>query len=161
MLESAGLLSCFQAGFRKGRGVSDQLVRLSQNVWDGYQRREKTCLVLFDFERAFDTVWHDGLLSKLIEMGVSRTVVRWVQEWLKNRLYWVRVDGVRGRARLFRQGLPQGSVLSPLLFLVYINLDNKPSCHTVSNARSKSNNTKQVFSRRWYPSQTFCDKRTN
>ena len=91
MLENAGLLSCFQAGFRKRRGVSDQLVRLSQNVWDGYQRREKTCLVLFDFERAFDTVWHDGLLSKLGEMGVSRTVIRWVQEWLlKNRLYWVR-----------------------------------------------------------------------
>ena len=67
------------------------MVRLSQNVWDGYQRREKTCLVLFDFERASDTVWHDGLLSKLGEMGVSRTVIRWVQEWLlKNRLYWVR-----------------------------------------------------------------------
>jgi ribonuclease HI len=121
VLERAGWLSVYQAGFRKGRSVNDQLVRLSQAVWDGYQRREKTCLVLYDFERAFDKVWHDGLLLKLIGAGVSRTMVRWVQEWLKNRLSWVRVEGVRGRSKLFQQGLPQGSVLSPLLFLVYIN----------------------------------------
>ncbi|MEL6479795.1 MAG: reverse transcriptase family protein, partial [Pseudomonadota bacterium] len=121
VLESAGLLSEFQAGFRKGRGVTDQLIRLSQSVWDGYQKREKTCLVLYDLERAFDRVWHDGLLLKLLDAGLSRTMVRWVQEWLKNRLGWAKVEGVRGRRKLFREGLPQGSVLSPLLFLVYIN----------------------------------------
>ena len=101
--------------------MSDQLVRLSQCIWDGYQRREKTSLVLFDLARAYDRVWHDGLLLKLTEVGVSLTMVRWVQEWLKNRLCWVKFDGVRSRSRLFRQGLPQGSVFSPLLFLVYIN----------------------------------------
>ena len=121
MLENAGWLSGMQAGFRKGRGVLDQLLRLSQSVWDGYQRREKTCLVLFDLARAFDRVWHDGLLLKLLDAGVGRTMVRWLQEWLKNRLYWVRVDGVRSKSKLFKQGLPQGSVLSPLLFLVYVN----------------------------------------
>ena len=121
VLESAGALSVFQAGFRRGRGVTDQLVRLSQCVWDGYQRREKTSLVLFDLARAYDRVWHDGLLLKLIDAGLSRTMVRWVQEWLKNRLCWVKFDGVRSKSRLFRQGLPQGSVFSPLLFLVYIN----------------------------------------
>ena len=120
-LESAGWLSVYQAGFRKGRGVNDQLIRLSQAVWDGYQRREKTCLVLYDFERAFDRVWHDGLLMKLCGTGVSRTMMRWLQAWLSNRLYWVRVEGVQGRTRKFKEGLPQGSVLSPLLVLVYIN----------------------------------------
>ena len=121
VLESGGKLSRFQAGFREGRGVSDQLVRLSQSIWDAYQEREKTCLLLYDFERAFDRVWRDGLLLKLVEAGVSRPVVRWVQEWLKNRLAWVKVDGVRSKGRRFAQGLPQGSVLSPLLFLVYVN----------------------------------------
>jgi len=121
VLESRGWLSEWQAGFREGRGVNEQLVRLSQTVWDGYEERRKTGLMLFDFERAYDRVWRDGLLQKLAGCGLSRTMVRWIQEWLKNRLYWVRVDGVWGKRKRFQQGLPQGSVLSPLLFLVFIN----------------------------------------
>ena len=120
-LESGGWLSQYQAGFREGRSVNDQLVRLSQSIWDGYQEKEKTGLILYDFERAYDRVWRDGLLLKLVEAGVGRTLVRWVQAWLANRLAWAKVEGERSRARLFQQGLPQGSVLSPLLFLVYIN----------------------------------------
>ena len=99
-LESDGWLSVFQAGFRKGRGVNDQLVRLSQAVWDGYQRCEKTCLVLYDFERAVDRVWHDGLLWKLLGAGLSRLMLRWLQAWLSNRLYRVRVEGVWMRTKL-------------------------------------------------------------
>ena len=121
VLEEGGRLSRFQAGFREEKGVGDQLVRLSQAVWDGYQRREKTGLVLYDFERAYDRVWRDGMLWKLARMGVSVRMVRWVQEWLKNRMAWVRVEGVRGKARRYQQGLPQGSVLAPILFLVFIN----------------------------------------
>ena len=121
MLEKNGWLSACQAGFRAGMSVNDQLVRLSQCIWDGYELREKTGLVLYDFARAFDRVWRDGLLWKLSDCGVSSTYVRWVQAWLSNRIVWVKVDGVRSRRRLFRQGLPQGAVLSPLLFLVYVN----------------------------------------
>ena len=121
VLESAGYFSRFQAGFREGRGVNDQLVRLTQSIWDAYQKREKVSLLLYDFERAFDRVWRDGLLLKLIEAGVARPIVRWVQEWLKYRLAWVKMDGVRSKEKMFAQGLPQGSVLSPLLFLVFIN----------------------------------------
>ena len=121
VLESGGVLSRFQAGFREGRSVNDQLVRLSQSAWDGYQGRLKTSLMLYDLYRAYDRVWRDGLLFKLASVGVSHTMVRWVQVWLSNRLAWVKCDGVRSKARLFQQGLPQGSVLSPLLFLVFVN----------------------------------------
>ena len=120
-LESRGWFSNWQAGFREGRSVDDQLVRLAQEIWDGFQAREKTALVLFDFARAYDRVWRDGLLWKLVGAGVGARMVRWVQGWLANRLAWVNVEGVRSEPRLFQQGLPQGSVLSPLLFLVFIN----------------------------------------
>jgi len=121
MLEKNGALSECQAGFREGRGVNDQLLRLSQSVHDAFQRREKSGLMLFDLSRAYDRVWRDGLLWKLCEVGISAGLVRWLQVWLSNRIAWVKVNGIRGRRRLFAQGLPQGSVLSPLLFVVYID----------------------------------------
>ena len=74
--------------------------------------------MLFDLSRAYDRVWWVGLLCKLCDAGVSVGIVRWLQVWLSNRIAWVKVNGVRSRRCLFRQGLSQGSVLSPLLFLV-------------------------------------------
>ena len=53
--------------------------------------------------------------------GISKGLVRWTQSWLANRMMWVKVEGTRSKGRFFQQGLPQGSVLSPLLFLIFIN----------------------------------------
>jgi len=61
------------------------------------------------------------VLWKLCDAGVSVQMVRWIQAWLANRQYWVNVGETRSQTRLFQQGLPQGSVLSPLLFLVFVN----------------------------------------
>ena len=62
------------------------MVRLSQEVWDGFQERKKTGLVLFDFERAYDKVWRDALLYKMCKMGVHFRMIRWIQGWLSNRI---------------------------------------------------------------------------
>ena len=119
LLEKDNVFHKCQAGFREGRGVDDQLLRLSQIVYDGFQRREKSGLMLFDLSRAYDRVWRDGLLWKLCDAGVSVGIVRWLQVWLSNRIAWVKVNGVRSRRCLLRQGLSQGSVLFSLLFLVF------------------------------------------
>ena len=121
VFESRGLLAEEQAGFRAGRTTTDQVLALSQDVSDGFQERKRTVLVTLDYAKAFDTVWRDGLLWKLVEMGVDARLVRWVQEWLVNRQAWVRLGAERGKAVQIKQGLPQGAVLSPLLFLAYIN----------------------------------------
>jgi ribonuclease HI len=121
VMESKGLLCQEQAGFRATRSVEDQLLRLSQDIMDGFQARERTVMALFDFAKAYDKVWRTGLLHKLLEMGLSVTMVKWVRAWLANRLATVMIDQEESQSVLMREGLPQGSVLSPLLFLVFIN----------------------------------------
>ena len=78
-------------------------------------------LVLLDYEKAYDKVWRDALIYKMLKIGVSATLIRWIQCWLSNRMAWVEFNSTASKKKLFRQGLPQGSVLSPILFLIYIN----------------------------------------
>jgi hypothetical protein len=120
-LENSDQLCEQQAGFRPFRSIEDQLLRLYQDVSDGFERRERTVLATFDYAKAYDRVWKVGLLKKLTLLGLGNATVRWIRSWLEQRRAWVTVGQVDGERRLFREGLPQGAVLSPLLFLVYIN----------------------------------------
>ena len=123
MAETSGWWCPEQAGFRKLRCTEDQVLRLTQSISDGFQSRpaQRTVVALLDFSKAYDTVWREELLGDLVEAGVPKRFVLWLRGFLRNRQACVRIDGVQGRYRCFRQGLPQGSVLAPLLFLFYIN----------------------------------------
>ena len=77
--------------------------------------------MIFDYSKAYDTVWRIGLLQKTLDIGVTLCFVQWTTAWLTNRIARVQFNGVTGRCRIFKEGLPQGSVLSPLLFVLYIN----------------------------------------
>jgi hypothetical protein len=76
---------------------------------------------LFDYSKAYDKVWRSGLLAKIQKAELPMAYVRWVKSWLVNRQPRARVDGEMVRTRIFKEGLPQGAVLSPILFLVFIN----------------------------------------
>ena len=78
-------------------------------------------MTLFDFSKAYDRVWRTGLLQKMHLLGIPPRFLVWIGAWLTNRQARVRVNAKVGRARTFKEGLPQGSVLSPLLFVIYIN----------------------------------------
>ena len=122
-LEDQRRISPYQAGFRAGRSTTDQCLRLSQHVSDGFQSKppKRTLLTLFDYSRAFDTVRRTALLRKLLDKEVPQGYVRWVRAWLVNRQARVRADGALSRVRVFREGLPQRAVLSPLLFITFVD----------------------------------------
>ena len=110
-----------QAGFRKGRSTTDQIACLVNDIEAAFQRKEKFGVVYIDLTAAYDTVWHRGLYLKLLQTIPDVKLVKFIMLMLQNRsFYVVTSSGARSRKRQLRNGLPQGSVLAPILFNVYI-----------------------------------------
>jgi hypothetical protein len=127
LLESRGLLSCDQAGFRKHHSCEDQVLRITQAISDGFQVNPslRTVLALLDYSKAYDRVWREELVLMMADMGIPAGITRWVWSFLQNRQANVSFNNTECRRRPIRQGLPQGSVLAPLLFLIYIDSVSK------------------------------------
>jgi ribonuclease HI len=123
LAESRGLLVEDQAGFRGQRSTEDQILRITQSIDDGFQAVPalRSALALLDFSKAYDTVWRLDLLNALMEAGIPFPYIRWIRGFLTNRQGRVRLNSAVSDFKLFREGVPQGSVLSPLLFLFVIN----------------------------------------
>ena len=119
-LESGGLLSPFQLGFRKGKEAIDGGWRLTHEVIQALQTRQLIQAVSFDIQSAYDTVWHEGLLEKMQRMGIDSYLINWTRSFLSDRQGVLEIGSARHEA-LIECGVPQGSPLSPTLFLIYIN----------------------------------------
>jgi ribonuclease HI len=120
-LEEESIILPEQAGFRSYRCTEDQTTHLAQVIEDAFQAQKVVLAVFIDLQKAFDKVWKDGLLVKLKRSGISGNMYKWVRSYLHNRRARVLVDGRYSRKVLLRHGVPQGGVLSPTMFVLFIN----------------------------------------
>ena len=116
-----GQLTADQAGFRPGRSCCDQLLNLTQFIEDGFERKEITGAVFVDLTAAYDTVNHRLLLLKIAKTTKNSKMTGMIESLLKNRRFFVEMDGKKSRWKNQKNGLPQGSVLAPTLFNIYTN----------------------------------------
>ena len=120
-LEKCGLCSDFQYGFRSSRSTADLLTVVSDRIARNFNRSGATRAVALDISKAFDRVWHAGLLHKLKSYVISGQIFGLIFSFLSNRRLQVILDGKSSQGHPVNAGLPQEYILGPTLFLLYIN----------------------------------------
>jgi hypothetical protein len=120
-LETNGIFTEVQSGFQTQRSTMDQLVRLESYVREAFIRREHVVVILFDLEKAYDTMWKYGILRDLHATGLRGRFPKFIAQFLSNRQFKLRVGLCLSDLYQQEMGVPQGSILSVTLFIIEIN----------------------------------------
>ena len=120
-LHSNNLLFNYQSGFRSGHSTNFQLIDIFHHICQSFDEKQYSCMIFCDMSKAFDKVWHKGLLFKLRQNGIKGKLLAWISNYLSSRKQRVKINSATSSLLSVNAGVPQVSVLGPLLFLVYVN----------------------------------------
>ena len=120
-LEKCGLFSDFEYGFRSSQSTADLLTIVSDRIARAFNKSGATLALALNIFKLFDRIWHAGLLHKLKSYGISGQIFGLISSFLSNRRLRVIVDGKSSQEYPVNAGVPEGSILGPTPFLLYIN----------------------------------------
>ena len=129
-----------QFGFLKGKSTTAQLLRVLHEIGESQDKRVQTDAIYLDFTKAFDRVDHRLLVKKLHQYGICGNLLKWFESYLSDRYQKVTVLGATSQPIHVLSGVPQGSILGPLLFLIYVN--DLPKATTSSSVALYADDTK-------------------
>lgn len=119
--EDLNILPDHQFGFRQFHAPVEQVIRVVENITENMNQQHKTGAVFLDLAKAFDKVWHTGLIYKMLKFGYTHKMVKLIQSYLRNRQFYIALHDADSTLRNIQAGVPQGSLLGPFLFNIYVS----------------------------------------